>query len=337
MRVFYKKFFNFCFALALCICPTFTPVWGQGETIPLNSTMGASLLQNQNNNTKDIGEEEIKNAFLQEDKRKNEDDSAYALLYIRMNQIDPITNKETLHEEAYKGSGIVLYRSGDYVLVMTTWHSLYKDRSAASSLVASEMKLLLDNKNGTSKNTILAEMVKANYARIGSKDIVLVAMKLNQFSIDIDLFENNKATFGLLDLKKSKAPGKNNSIVATINQYPTFFDWYVKINGLVYHDGDIGYHNIPTLPGSSGSAIIVNNKIVGVHSDSGEKLSSGEEVKYRGKNILVKDNRFDLISLEEIKDANNAVKKIRKAKDKTVLTKLIQSYIDELATKKQDL
>ena len=318
-------FSEFIFTTALCKDK-------DQEKIPISSSLGISLSQLAINGTTELNYDEMKEAFTNIDIRGNENKPTYVLLRMSMDKINKKTNKPLKFNEEYKGSGTVLYRLNDHILVLTAYHNLYEDDAFNPdyALKTSQMRLMRDNKKQNNPDDALAEIVVDNYIQIAQKDIALVAMSL----YEKDVFENDKITFDILDFKNFQQPGQGNRINAEINQYPTYFDWYIKTTGSAYHENGKGYHYIPTLPGASGSAVIINGKIAGVHVSSGNNLlppNNKINIKYNNRNILVENNIFELISLGEIKQD---IAKFNNGKDKVILANLVQKYIAKLQREK---
>ena len=320
-----KKFLFF-----LILCSIFgefiftTVLCKEQENVPISSGLGISLKQLSLNGKTELDKEEIQKVFSGIDRRGDENEPTYALLRMNMDKINKKT-KKPLSSASYKGSGTVLYRLNDYILVLTAYHNLYEgDADPSYAFKTSQMRLMRDNKDQNNPDDTLAEMVVDNHTQVAQKDIALVAMNL----YEEDVFENDKATFDILDFKNFQQTGQGNAINAEINQYPSFFEWYIKTVGSAYHENGEGYHYIPTLPGASGSAVIINGKVAGVHVSSGNGLPPNEvNIKYNNRNILVKNNIFELISLDEIKQE---IAKLNNSKNKVILADLIRKYVAAL-------
>jgi len=301
------------------------------ESVPISSNMGATFSLLAQAGKKLLDDNEIRTNFLKIDARAiDENNPAYALLNMNMDEIHRSTGVILKHDVPFKGSGTVLYCLNDYILVLTAYHNFYDDISHNRAHKITQMKIIEDNRDKNHPNSVLAEMVGDNYIRVGKKDIGLVAMKPNNGK---NFFENDKVIFSVLDFSKTQQSGQNNSAQIQVNQYPAFFDWYIKGIGTAYHVNGTGYHNIPTLPGASGSGIIINNNsIAGVHVSSGSQISQNvANIKYRGRDVLVENNIFELISLGEIKQE---IVKLNNSKDKAILANLVQKYIAKLQREK---
>ena len=305
----------------------FTTVLCEQENIPISSELGKTLKEWALNSKQEFTQEDMLLSFFTADTRSIENNPVYAFLYMDMDKINKNTGRTLLNRQRYKSSGTVLYRSDDYILVLTAYRNLHDEDTPYPdhALETSMMWLIKDNRDQNNPPYIIsAQMVGYNYIQIAQKDIALVAMKL----YEEDVFENDKAMFDILDFKNIQQPGQGNDVNAEINQYSTYFAWYIKTIGSAYHENGKGYHYIPTLPGSRGSAVVVNGKIAGVHTSSGRKLPDNEvNIRYNNNNILVENNIFELISLDEIKQESI---KLKNNTDKTILANLIQKYIDEL-------
>ena len=139
------------------------------------------------------------------------------------------------------------------------------------------------------------------------------------------LLLDRKANFNILDF--SKFVPNNTEVWATINQYPAHLDEYVKLSGPIYHANGKGIHSISTLPGSSGSGIIVNNKVAGVHVAGGGPAPIGYTgVFYNRNDAFNSNNKFELISLDEIERAGEHARRINNAE----LAILIEEYVELL-------
>ena len=139
---------------------------------------------------------------------------------------------------------------------------------------------------------------------------------------------NHKATFGILDFNKFIQ--EDTEVLATLNHYPAHLDRYVKLSGPIYYERNIngessGIHGISTLPGSSGAGLIVDNMVAGVHV-SGGKSAHMTRVFFdasSGTTAFGDGNTFELISLDEIKEAGEQAEK----RNDIILLKLIKEYI----------
>jgi hypothetical protein len=302
------------------------------ESVPISSNMGTTFSLLAQAGKKFLDDNEIRTNFLKIDARAiDENNPAYALLRMNMDEIHKSTGVILKHDIPFKGSGTILYRLNDHILVLTAYHNFYDDISYNRAHKITQMRIIEDNRDKNHPDSILAEMAGDNYIRAGKKDIGLVAMKLNNGK---NFFENDKVIFSILDFSKIQQSGQNNSVQVQINQYPAFFDWYIKGIGTAYHVNGTGYHDIPTLPGASGSGVIVNNNIVGVHVSSGNQVSKNVvNVQYKGREVLVENNIFELISLDDIEQENI---KLSNSNNKPILTELIQKYINSVNQQKRD-
>ncbi len=230
-----------------------------------------------------------------------------------------------LSSALFKGSGTVLYRSDNHILVLTAYHNLYQKRSSNSAFNIRQMRVLEDNRDEQHKDIVLAEMADDNYIQVGQKDIALVALELRN---EADFFEDNRIIHGILDFRNTQRSGKNNSVQVQINQYPDSFDWYIKTNGTAYHDDSKGYHYIPTLPGASGSGIVVDNNVIGVHVSSGIRVPLDvRNIQYNNRDLLVENNIFELISMDEIEQVSTRINNVN---DRIILADLIRRYVNSM-------
>jgi len=93
-------------------------------------------------------------------------------------------------------------------------------------------------------------------------------------------------------MDKSHAPIKDENKEATIYHYPLGIEVQKTNMGDIIA---INKHGMPTLPGSSGSPIILEKKIVGIHVARGE--DTDEQAKFRGRLFnICRDNTYVKLS-----------------------------------------
>lgn len=317
------------------------------ENIPDKSNVGKHLINVYSKDGIDLNERKMAELLLKFDLRGVKSDPAYALLDLKVNKIDSVTGLPILDIKPRKGSGTVLYRSGDYILLLTAWHNIRND-SLKDPFQTVMMSLILDSghvEKASNKKVVLATMVSDNYERVDNdKDIALIAMELTEQDKIKNLFEDKKIIFGIYDLAIKSLEGLENSVNIDISHYPSFFTSYVKHSGQAYHEKGKGYHTVPTLPGSSGAALFMSdsNKIIGVHHHQGDQLTEDyvSKITYRGNQILVKNNYYDLISYNDIqKTISDIESSTRKRTKKLILLSLLKDYMSSMSedNKKEDL
>ena len=306
-KVFYEQILIVWLFLPFLTSLSFAQKISQDEAIPISHSLGQAIKNEANLKHKyDFDFEEIINFFDNADERKkNVTDPRYNLLLM--------TEKST--GKQFKGSGATLYYDGNYALILTAFHNI----------VDGNIELYIDSNITKGKFAKFAEMKKqTDYIKISNKDVVLIAVEVDKkFRM---MFEKDKVLFNIIDLTKIIYQGETYKIIASISQYPSQATRYYSISGNIYWEQlpsvgkTVGYSIIPTLAGSSGSPIEYDyfyncflywtlctsneSKIVGVHVSSGTNVKLIPNITHSGRNIMVDNNLFELLSIEEIRALN---------------------------------
>lgn len=307
----------------------------QQEAIPVDHVMSKDVLDYVNKyKLSSLEFNQIIQFFAKLDERKSETDVRYILL-----------NMETHKGQTHKGTGTALYFDGDYLLLITAYHNI---DSPSMGGFASKIHVKFDSKDVTYPYPIGSTgSVISDHVKIPGKDIALLVIKINP--VFKDNFKKDEVLYKIRNIEKLMLLGNSNKKPVKINQYPAYSTKYYKISGEVYYDYDynnpkvkVGYSNIPTLPGSSGSAVIYDEsycylliwcyedeKIIGVHVRAGEddpssiQRVSNKETK---RQLILKNNIFELISTDELEALKTS---------NITLSSLIKKYTGE--NKKHDL
>lgn len=302
-----KRILLYSFFLPFLISSSFAQKISQDEAIPISHSLGQAIKNEASLKHKsDFDFGEIINFFDNADERKkNVTDPRYNLLLM--------TEKGTGNQ--FKGSGATLYYDGKNALILTAFHNI----------VDGNIELYIDSNATKGKFVKFAEMKKkTDYIQIPDKDVVLIAFEVDKnFSV---MFEKDKVLFNIIDLTKMIYQGEAYKIKASISQYPSQATRYYSISGNIYWEQQpsagksIGYSIIPTLAGSSGSPVEYDyfyncilywklctsneSKIVGVHVSSGTNVKLTPNITHSGRSIMVDNNQFELLSMEEIRALN---------------------------------
>lgn len=236
------------------------------------------------------------------DERGKETDARYVILKI---------SKDGIHY-SIKGTGTVLYSNGNHILLITAKHNLYDDFGNPYK----KINVVLDGRDVS--DLIIAQNNDVNnYVFVKDKDIALSLATLK--SSTKDTYEKNTDLFKIKYLKDISYPGSSYLSKVVIQQYPSYANRYFKTSGDAYYDDVsgkfVGYHHIPTLAGSSGSSLIYRHcfyyfffcdnfeSIVGIHSSAGnDDTSVTKQIIHSKRELLKKNNIFELISKQEIED-----------------------------------
>lgn len=280
------------------------------EAIPSNHSIGIKIVEDaKNTSIYNLTYGKIINYFNTINERGSITDFRYVLLEMQFGS------------DWYKGSGTILYNDGKNVLVLTALHNIED-----SSKIANKLEVYSDGKHIPKVKIAEVLNVGNDYVRIPNKDIALFIAKLNSSAKSKKYVPQDVALFDIKRLEKISYPGSYYKVEAVMNQYPSQTEEYFRIKDNVYYDNQygkmIGYSNIPTLAGASGSSVIYYdyncwffglwcNKdpeecIIGVHVKSGnldKKISPS--ITHAKRKIMVENNIFELISQKEIKNLSS--------------------------------
>jgi hypothetical protein len=185
------------------------------------------------------------------------------------------------------GTGTIIKNDLDDILVITAKHVVEKKGIITFTLGSS---LMMPGNNGIN---YLAKYEADKVFFHNSKDVAYCKFNLKERILD-----ENKLR--LIKMERSHTPVNSKKSV-TIYHYPFGIEIQRLNKGFIFSNND--NHTIPTLGGSSGAPIILDGKIIGIHSGAHE--FEGGETEFRGEKLdFSKHNYYVRMSnvMEDLSD-----------------------------------
>ena len=205
----------------------------------------------------------------------------YSVGYIENTYVDSLSLFNTI---TASGTGTVIKNNVDDIFVLTAAH-LFKNKGKVTFTLGSSRV-----NSGDNLINHIAKYEAVECFQHDSEDLSLVQFKLLSTTL------KNKLNLQKFFMERSHDPILTKKKVSLIH-YPFAIEDQRINEGFILKDLDL--HIIPSLGGSSGAPLILNGKIIGIHSGAVEK--KGGIVEYKGEILdFYKHNSF--VRLSNIKD-----------------------------------
>jgi hypothetical protein len=205
----------------------------------------------------------------------------YSVGYIENTYVDNLSLFNTV---TASGTGTIIKNDVDNVFVLTAAH-LFKN--------IGKVTFTLGSSRVNSGNSLINHIAKYDAVECfqhDSEDLSLVKFKLLSTTL------KDKLSLQKFFMERSHDPITTKKKVSLIH-YPFAVEDQRINKGFIIKDADL--HTIPSLGGSSGAPLILDDNIVGIHSGAIEKTNV--KVEYQGENLnFYKHNSF--VRLSNIKD-----------------------------------